>query len=151
MSVEQITLETITLLSVTNKEDNQTAEEVWPQLKSKFISIDIQIFNIPSERTVLGLEDLPMSISLTSEWKKREMLLHGQDIMLNHNSVSMVMPLTSKTLASVTELFGSVEEKMNRVIELLLGTNSECGHLFQKLMKLLTLDAINTLLEMLQV
>lgn len=65
-----------------------------------------------SEEAELKLEDLLTSISLTLDSRNIERPLHGQDIMLNHNSVSMVMPLTSKTLANVTELSGSVEDKM---------------------------------------
>jgi len=57
MLVEPITLETITPLLVTNKEDNQIAEEVWPQLRSNNILTDIQIFNMPSELVVPDLED----------------------------------------------------------------------------------------------
>jgi len=103
------------------------------------------------EEAELNLEDLLMSISLTLDTKRREMPLHGQDIMLNRNSVLMVMPLMSKTLANVTELSGSVEDKMKQILELPLGINSECGHLSLRLMNLPILDAINTLSVMLQV
>lgn len=70
--------------------------------------------------------------------------------MKNHNSVLMVMLLMSKILANVTVQSGLEEEMMKMVIEFLLGINSECGHLFQKLMKLPILDATNIHLEMLQ-
>lgn len=70
--------------------------------------------------------------------------------MKNHNSVLMVMLLMNKILANVTVQSGLEEEMMKMVIESLLGINSECGHLFQKLMKLLILDATNIHLEMLQ-
>jgi len=64
------------------------------------------------EEVVLKPEDLLTNISLTLDSRKKDWPLHGQDIMLNHNSVLMVMPLTSKTLANVTELSGSVEDRM---------------------------------------
>jgi hypothetical protein len=150
--VEPITLETITLLLVTNKVDSQIVVEVWPQLKSKFILINIQIFNMLSEETELKLEDSLTNISLTSDSKKRELLPHGQDIMLNHNSVLMIKTApASKILANVTELSGTVEDRTKLDAEFSLGINSECGHLLPKQKLELTWDAVNTSLEMLQV
>ncbi len=53
--------------------------------------------------------------------------------MLNHNSVLMIkMVPTSKILANVTELSGTVEDRTNLDPELPLGINSECGHLLPK-------------------
>lgn len=99
-----------------------------------------------SEEVELKLEDLLTNILLTLDIKKKEMPPHGLDIMLNHNSVLMEMLLMSKIHVNVMELFGLVEDKMRRVIELQLGINSECGHLLQKL-KINILDATNILLE----
>jgi len=49
--------------------------------------------------------------------------------MLNHNSVLMIkMVPTSKILANVTELSGTVEDRTNLEAEFPLGINSECGH-----------------------
>ena len=83
-----------------------------------------------SEETVLKPEDLLTNISLTSDSKKRELLPHGKDIMLNHNSVLMIkMVPTNKILANVMELSGTVEDRTNLELELPIGINSECGHL----------------------
>jgi hypothetical protein len=103
-----------------------------------------------SEEVALKPEDLLTNISSISDSKNIEKPLHGLDIMLNLNSVLMVMLLTNKILANVTEPSGSVEDRMNKVTELLLGINSECGLLFQRPMSLLILDAISTFSEMLQ-
>lgn len=100
------------------------------------------------EEVEMKLEDSHMNISLILDIKKREMPVHGLDIMLNHNSVLMVTPLTSKILASVTELFGSEEDRTKLVQELQLGKISDCGHLFQRLKKILSLDVINLHLVM---
>jgi hypothetical protein len=98
-----------------------------------------------SEEAELRLEDLHMSILLTLDLKKREMLIHGLDIMLNHNSVLMEMPPTSKILANVTEQSGSEEDRTKPKLEFLPGINSDCGHLFQRPMNLYTLDVTNIL------
>lgn len=114
-------------------------------MKSKLISTDIQIFNILLEEVEQALIDKLINISLTLDLLRRELQTHGQDTMLNHNSVLMEMPLISKILANVTELSTSVEERMKKEKELKLGTNSECGHPFQSL-KMFTLDVTNTYL-----
>jgi len=86
-----------------------------------------------SEETELKLEDSLTNISLTSDSKKRELLPHGQDIMLNHNSVLMIKTApASKILANVTELSGTVEDRTKLEAEFSLGINSECGHLLPK-------------------
>lgn len=86
-----------------------------------------------SEETELKLEDSLTNISLTSDSKKRELLPHGQDIMLNHNSVLMIKTApASKILANVTELSGTVEDRTKLEEEFSLGINSECGHLLPK-------------------
>lgn len=103
------------------------------------------------EEVVPKPEDSLTNISLILVLKNTETPLRGQDIMLNHNSALMVMLQMNKILANVTELSGSVEDLMNKVTELVLGINSECGLLFLKLMKLFILDATNTLSETLQV
>ena len=103
---------------------------------------------MPLEEVELRLEDSHMNISLTSDIKKREMPVHGLDIMLNLNSVLMVTPLTNKILASVTELFGLEEDRTKLVLELQLGKTSDCGHLFQRLKKILSLDVTNSHLVM---
>jgi len=118
-------------------------------LKSRLISIDIQIFNILLEEVEHPLIDKLINISSTLDLLKRELQTHGQDTMLNHNSVLMEMPLTNKILANVTELSTSVEERMKKEKELKLGTNSECGRPFQSL-KMFTLDVTNTYLEKLR-
>lgn len=84
--------------------------------------------------------------------RKREALAHGQDIMRSLNSVSTVMVAMTEIQihANVTVQSGSEEEKTRKEIELTLGTNLECGHLLQRLMKLFFLDAIDTHLEMFQ-
>jgi hypothetical protein len=91
---------------------------------------------MPLEGTEMRLKDLHTNISLTLDIKKRELPVHGLDIMLNLNSVLMVTPQTSKILANVTELFGSEEDRTKPVKELQLGKISDCGHLFQKLRKI---------------
>jgi hypothetical protein len=91
---------------------------------------------MPLEGTEMRLKDLHTNISLTLDIKKRELPVHGLDIMLNLNSVLMVTPQTSKILANVTELFGSEEDRTKPVKELQLGKFSDCGHLFQKLRKI---------------
>jgi hypothetical protein len=91
---------------------------------------------MPLEGTEMRLKDLHTNISLTLDIKKRELPVHGLDIMLNLNSVLMVTPQTSKILANVTELFGSEEDRTKPVKELQLGKISDCGHLFQKLKKI---------------
>jgi len=144
MLVEPITLETIILLLVTNKEDNQTVEEVWPPLKSKFILINIQIFNILSEEVVPQPPDRLIHISLTSDMLRREIHPHGQDTMLNHNSVSMVIASARKILVNVTVLPGTVELRMKLELELPPGINSECGHPFLRPKITNILDATNT-------
>jgi hypothetical protein len=91
---------------------------------------------MPLEGTEMRLKDLHTNILLTLDIKKRELPVHGLDIMLNLNSVLMVTPQTSKILANVTELFGSEEDRTKPVKELQLGKISDCGHLFQKLRKI---------------
>jgi hypothetical protein len=91
---------------------------------------------MPLEGTEMRLKDLHTNISLTLDIKKRELPVHGLDIMLNLNSVLMVTPQTSKILANVTELFGLEEDRTKPVKELQLGKISDCGHLFQKLRKI---------------
>jgi hypothetical protein len=77
---------------------------------------------------------------------RREIHPHGQDTMLNHNSVLMVIPLARKILVNVTVLSGTVEKMMKLEMPLPLGINSECGHPFLRLM-INILDATNTHLE----
>jgi hypothetical protein len=120
-------------------------------LKSRLISINIQIFNTLSEEVEQVPRDKLINISLTLDMLRRELLLHGQDTMLNHNSVLMEMLPTSKILVNVTELFTSVEDRMKKVKELKLGTNSDCGHPFQRPIQLHTSDVTNTYLEKLKV
>lgn len=103
---------------------------------------------MPTEEAEMRQEDSHTNISLILDIKKREMPVHGLDIMLNHNSVLMVTPQMSKILASVTELFGSEEDKTKPVLELQLGKISDCGHLFQRLRKMNSSDATNTHLVM---
>jgi len=95
--------------------------------------------------------DRLINISLTLDMLRRGIHPHGQDTMLNHNSVLMVIPLARKILVNVTVLSGTVEKMMKLEIELPLGINSECGHPFLRLKKINILDATNTHLEKLLV
>ena len=105
--------------------------------------IKIQIFNILSEEVVPQPQDRLIHISLTSDMPRREIHLHGQDTMLNHNSVLMVIPSARKILVNVTVLPGTVELRMKLELELPLGINSECGHPFLRPKKTNILDATN--------
>jgi len=100
-----------------------------------------------SEEVVLQPLDRLMDISLTLDLLRREIQPHGQDTMLNHNSVLMVIALTREILVNVMELSGTVELRMNQELEFPLGINSECGHPFLRPKKVNILDATNTHLE----
>jgi hypothetical protein len=90
------------------------------------------------ETKATPLDNRLINISLITDITKKERQLHGQDIMLNLNSVLTEMLTTLRTLANAMVLSGSVEDLTNKETELLAGKNSECGVLYQRQTKLCT-------------